>query len=68
MKRPTIIIEFEPDHSVTWHSTGWGKDADLMQAAKRAINQGETPQEVIEFLTDAGFDVMELTTPKPTEH
>ena len=51
-----IIIEFDGP-SVTWHSVGWGNDKEAMAQAKRAINQGETPDEVIELLNYAGFDV-----------
>jgi len=58
-KRPKILIRFDTIPSCHWHSVGWGGNATLKAKAQRAINRAETPQEVIELLTDAGFEVME---------
>jgi len=56
---PKIIIRFA-DGECTWHSVGWGNNPTLRAAAKQAINKAETREEVVEFLTDAGFEVQEF--------
>jgi len=66
-ERPKIILDFEPDDSVTWNSVGWGKDASLMAKAKKAINMGKDPAEVVVLLNLAGFDVGVLTETGETE-
>jgi adenylate kinase family enzyme len=50
MTKPQIIIEFHDD-TVDWFSVGWKNDAKLMEKAKKAINDGNTPQEVIANLS-----------------
>lgn len=42
---------------VSWQSEGWGHDAKAMAKAKRAINKGENPAEVVKLLEKAGFEV-----------
>ena len=68
MGKPVIIVEFEPDDSVTWNSVGWGKLPILMQAARAAIRLGSNPKEVVELLQAAGFEVVEMVAPSATEH
>jgi len=53
-----IIISFE-NNCVVWNSVGWGDNPRAMAEAKAAINAGNTPDEVIELLMEAGFDVAE---------
>ena len=60
MGKPTIVVEFEPDDSVTWHSVGWGKMPPLMDAAKTAIQLGRNPEEVVKLLQAAGFEVVDF--------
>jgi hypothetical protein len=55
-----ILVRFDNDDHVTWHSTGWGNDRSAIDKAQKAIGSADTPDEVIEFLTDAGFEVVEL--------
>lgn len=55
---PKIIVEFHNDEC-EWHSVGWGSDEALMAKAKAVISEGRDPEEVVEFLTDAGFEVVE---------
>lgn len=57
--RPQILVQFN-DTGCDWHSVGWGDNPELMRAAKQAINEGETPEEVIAKLLIAGFDVGEM--------
>ncbi len=66
-ERPKIVIDFNPDHSVTWNSCGWGTDHSLMAKAKESINRGHDPKEVIELLNEAGFDVV-MITDSTSEH
>jgi len=54
-----ILITFEDDGTVTWASDGWGHDKKRMAEAKKAINDGETPDDVIRLLEDANFLVIE---------
>ena len=56
MKKPWIIVTFQYERC-TWNSVGWGHDKKLMEQAKRLINQGETPEEVIRLLEEGGFEV-----------
>lgn len=49
MKKPKIFITFV-DGGCDWYSDGWAKNDELMKKARSAINEGETPHEVIENL------------------
>jgi len=55
--KPRIIVVFYQD-VVDWFSDGWQHDEKLMAAAKKAINDGETPEEVIRNLEET-FEVTE---------
>ena len=59
MKAPRIIVEFGPT-GCKWHSVGWGHDKKLMAEAKKAINEGDTPSEVIRLLGIVGFTVVHI--------
>ena len=56
-KKPRIVVVFYQD-VVDWFSDGWSEDKKLMAAAKKAIRDGETPEEVIENL-EKTFEVVE---------
>ena len=56
MNKPAILVNFDGP-TVIWHSAGWGKDKELMAAAKKAINDGEFPEDVMRRLREAGFKV-----------
>ncbi len=56
--KPVILLEFNGE-TVVWHSVGWGNAPELMAKAKRLINEGETPEEVIRYLEQGGFEVNE---------
>jgi len=58
--KPVIVIRFF-DNAATWNSVGWGDDEKLMVKAKRAINKGKDPGEVMDKLRRAGFAVIERT-------
>lgn len=64
---PIIVIEFTSPDDCKWWSVGWKNDHSLMARAKKAINEGRDPEEVVEFLTDAGFDVIEDLENAPTD-
>ena len=54
--KPEIILTFEANGSVTWASVGWSNDPKLMRKAILAIHKGETPDEVLGLLKEAGFE------------
>jgi len=56
-KKPRIVVVFYQD-VVDWFSDGWQHDEKLMAEAKKAINDGETPEDVIENL-EKTFEVVE---------
>lgn len=54
--KPAIFINFD-GHTVVWHSAGWKNDKELMAKARKAINEGEFPEDVMRLLREAGFKV-----------
>jgi hypothetical protein len=54
-----ILIEFRTDGTVLWYSVGWKANDELMAKAKKAINDGADPTEVVRLLS-AHFEVGEL--------
>jgi hypothetical protein len=47
--KPRIFVEFK-DNECKWYSDGWGNDEKLMRKARRAIENGLNPSEVVEGL------------------
>jgi hypothetical protein len=54
--KPIIFVNFD-GHTVVWQSAGWKNDKELMAAARKAINEGEFPEDVMRLLREAGFQV-----------
>lgn len=53
--RPRILVKFH-NNECEWYSDGWGNDAKLMRRARRAIENGLSPVEVVAGL-EATFEV-----------
>jgi len=56
--KPIIVVNFD-NEVVEWRSAGWADNEKLMAKAKRAINKGKDPGEVVDKLRKAGFAVVE---------
>lgn len=49
--KPAIVVDFDEPGIVTWHSCGWRDDSALLAAAGYAIQNADTPEEVITNLS-----------------